>query len=99
MLNNEITYNDGIRNTTSGDNGFLLCPNHDKEFEKGHIYFDLNEFKFKVNQNYQNSFTHKQWMKLENNLINKFNKKDFPILVNNKFRRNIDKHLKRINKI
>ncbi|WP_322959770.1 HNH endonuclease signature motif containing protein [Mycoplasmopsis felis] len=99
LLNNEITYNDGIRNTTSGDNGFLLCPNHDKEFEKGYIYFDLNEFKFKVNQNYQNSFTHKQWMKLESNLINKFNKKDFPILVNKNFRRNIDKHLKRINKI
>lgn len=29
----------------SGDNGFMLCPNHDKEFENGQIYFDVNSLK------------------------------------------------------
>lgn len=35
----------------SGDNGFLFCPNHDKEFEYGLIYFDLESKRFCVNKN------------------------------------------------
>lgn len=34
----------------SGDNGFLLCPNQDKEFEKGQIYFDLEKQCFIANK-------------------------------------------------
>ncbi|WP_406615521.1 HNH endonuclease [Mycoplasmopsis hyopharyngis] len=35
----------------SGDNGFMLCPNHDKEFEKGYIYFDPNSKKMVASEN------------------------------------------------
>lgn len=35
--------------TTSGSNGFLLCRNHDVEFEKGMIYFDQKNKKFNIN--------------------------------------------------
>lgn len=33
----------------AGYNGFLLCPNHDKMFENGYIYFSLLTNNFKVN--------------------------------------------------
>lgn len=36
--------------TTSGSNGFLLCRNHDIEFEKGMIFFDLEKNKFVLNE-------------------------------------------------
>ncbi|MBN0919147.1 HNH endonuclease signature motif containing protein [[Mycoplasma] gypis] len=42
ILNTEII--------NSGNNGFLLCPNHDREFENGSIFFDLKEMNFKVSK-------------------------------------------------
>lgn len=51
-------YENGILNEkeathliVSGDNGFLLCPTQDKEFEKGMIVFDYRKRKFVANPN------------------------------------------------
>ncbi|MCU4706681.1 HNH endonuclease signature motif containing protein [Mycoplasma sp. CSL7503-lung] len=48
--NGTITKEEAQSQVIDGANGFLLCPNHDKEFEMGFIYFDLNEKKFKFNE-------------------------------------------------
>ena len=46
----EITAACAAHLIVSGDNGFLLCPNQDKEFEKGQIYFDVETKKFVANK-------------------------------------------------
>ncbi|PPE04607.1 hypothetical protein EELLY_v1c02870 [Entomoplasma ellychniae] len=75
----------------SGENGFLLCPNQDKEFEKGLIYFDIETKKFVPNES-----------KLNNESFEQINKRiknqDFSkIKYNKEFSENLIKHLKRIN--
>ena len=72
----------------SGENGFRLCPNHDKEFEKGMIYFDLKNMKFRVNQKYKKEI-------LINALKNKkeFDNKQIKTI---EFENYIIKHLNRI---
>lgn len=48
--NGLITIQQAKNYIISGDNGFLLSPNKDKEFEKGQIYFDLENKKFVPNR-------------------------------------------------
>lgn len=54
--NNKINAQEAAHFIVSGDNGFLLCPNQDKEFEKGQIYFDLKTKKFVANHKKLNEF-------------------------------------------
>ncbi len=62
FLNGKIDYKEAAHLLISGDNGFLLSPNKDKEFEKGQIYFDTKNKKFCPNklmlneQQYNNLF-------------------------------------------
>ena len=84
-----ISKEEAIQLAISGDNGFFLCPNHDKEFEKGMLIFDLDDKCFKANKN----------SKYYNEIIKtidpnkKFNKNH----INDNFIKNVKEHLKRIN--
>ncbi|WP_033161415.1 HNH endonuclease signature motif containing protein [[Mycoplasma] collis] len=88
-INKETAYNLAF----SGENGFLLCPNHDKEFEKGMIIFDFNLKKFIVNTNNLSEFSFKEISKNLNsqnfNLIN----------FSNTFISNLNKYFERITNI
>lgn len=48
--NNLISSKVAAHLIVSGDNGFLLCSNCHKEFDKGQIYFDLESKNFCVNK-------------------------------------------------
>ncbi|QJR44157.1 HNH endonuclease [Mycoplasma miroungirhinis] len=87
-----------------GVNGFMLCPNHDKEFENGIIYFDLKTRKFMINKNTQfssnsinneikSSILNNLKQRLSNKILNLLNKKD----TQNRFIKYITKHYERIN--
>lgn len=47
----KLSVEDAILESVDGENGFLLCPNHDKAFENGLIYFDIKLHKFVINEN------------------------------------------------
>lgn len=72
---------------TSGDNGFLLCPNQDKEFEKGEIIFSLELKEFIINKN---KVEEKNYSYINNNLLNNFFIED--IKFSDEFIDNIKKH-------
>ncbi len=74
----------------SGDNGFLLCPNQDKEFEKGQIYFDIDKKRFIPNEKKLSKFEFDQI--LHNIKCANFENIDF----SEEFITNIKKHQKRI---
>ena len=85
-LNKEIDKEKAIEKIISGDNGFLLCPNHDKEFEKGMIFFDYENMQFLSSSKYSYKY-------ITENLI----KKIFPIeLKTAEFENNLIKHQRRI---
>ena len=52
--NKKITKEEAQNLIVSGDNGFRLCPNHDKEFEKGMIIFDIRKMQFIKNEKFNN---------------------------------------------
>ncbi|TDV22858.1 hypothetical protein BCF59_0707 [Mycoplasmopsis mustelae] len=51
-----ITYNEAFKLTTNGDNGFLFCPNHDKEFEKGLSIIFTKSFKSNIDKHKRRMF-------------------------------------------
>lgn len=87
----------------SGANGFLLCPNHDKMFEKGEIVFDLNYLKNNTKKpfivNKKNKYV------LENENVRKFIEDSLQqhpnmfksIIKDPTFINNVTKHHKRVN--
>ncbi|AEC45869.1 HNH endonuclease [Mesomycoplasma hyorhinis] len=78
---------------TSAENGFQFCPNHDKEFENGMIYFDLDDFQFKVNSiKIDNPNDYNLLNKRIKNKLSKFKKE----LYSNNFKFMIEFHLRRI---
>jgi len=87
----KINYERAASLLMSGDNGFLLCPNQDKEFEKGMIVFDLNSKKFIINKNKIPSKNNEIY--IQNNINNKeWDKK----VITDDFIHNINEHHKRI---
>lgn len=103
----KISQEEGKNQAVDGLNGFLLCPNHDKEFEKGIIYFDYNKMQFVVNKKYKffssiSDETYKKALfeKVSSKIINKISKEIKQILMNNntreKFIHYIIKHHNRI---
>lgn len=74
----------------SGENGFLLCGTQDREFEKGQIYFDLEQKSFVANKE---KLTDEQF-----NLVKeKIKPNDFSkIAFSSEFIKNIKEHHKRI---
>ena len=89
---NLISKEEAIKLSISGNNGFLLCPNHDKEFEKGMIIFDININKFipNIKNIHTNKFYDDILKKLKSQNFNKN-------LYNDEFYKNIQKHINRIN--
>ncbi|MGL5522094.1 MAG: HNH endonuclease [Metamycoplasmataceae bacterium] len=88
--NKKLTSAEAAHLIVSGENGFLLCPNQDKEFEKGMIYFDLENKKFEARKiNIDSHFINE----IKNRITNqKFEK----IKYTNEFEKNIYEHIKRI---
>ncbi|MGZ9762948.1 hypothetical protein ACXYRO_01155 [Mycoplasma sp. 4013] len=96
---NNISIDDAFNLTTSGDNRFLLCPNHDKEYEKGVIFFDPFSFAFKVNKHFFLKHETKKINYVDSKLINKFNnlpKNALSSIFNTNFINNINKHITRL---
>ncbi|MDR2830209.1 MAG: HNH endonuclease [Methanobrevibacter sp.] len=88
---NKLTAEQAAHLIISGENGFLLCPNQDKEFEKGQILFDINIKSFVANSK-----------KLANNEYKQLSKtiksNDFSnIIFTKEFVSNINEHIKRVN--
>lgn len=103
-INCQIDFEEATKQTIDGVNGFLLCPNHDAEFEVGQIYFDLDEYKFKVNDHNRNitySTNKEENRAILNELLN--NLQDKNLTLNNKaknqekFEYYVHKHFERIN--
>ena len=89
--NHKIDAKTAVHLIVSGDNGFLLCPNQDKEFEKGQIYFDINKKKFVANKKkLSNPYSFEQ---ISNNL--KYQSFE-NIKLTEEFNSNIEKHHKRV---
>ncbi len=78
----------------SGDNGFLLCPNQDKEFEKGLIYFDIQTGTFLSNED--KILNNENYAYIKNKIMENFSSKK--IKLSDEFINNIKKHHKRIGK-
>lgn len=77
----------------SGDNGFLLCPTQDKEFEKGQIYFDINNKQFVPNINKIKN--EEELQEIKNNIrTNNFSN----VIFTKEFICNVEKHINRIEK-
>lgn len=75
----------------SGDNGFFLCPNQDKEFEKGMIIFDLIKKEFVANR-----FAFKN-IELVEKINSRIDSQSFyNIEYSKEFENNIANHLERI---
>ncbi|MBD5423339.1 MAG: HNH endonuclease [Mycoplasma sp.] len=85
----KITKEKAMELIVSGDNGFLLCPNHDKEFEKGLIIFDQNEMEFLINDRYSYEY-------ISGTLIKKYYSEHESIKTKD-FILNINKHIDRVN--
>ncbi|WP_027120944.1 HNH endonuclease [Mycoplasma leonicaptivi] len=101
IIKNKIEVFLAQNQTTSGDNCFLLCPNHDKEFEKGLIYFDIEKFRFLPNQLLLNN-RNIEIEDIKLRILNKFaklNKDDIQQLLTNDFKRFNQLHQKRIKKL
>lgn len=89
---NIISREEAINLSISGNNGFLLCPNHDKEFEKGMIIFDIKNNKFVPN------IRNKHGNIFYNDILEKIKSQEFnKNLYNDEFCQNIKKYITRIN--
>jgi hypothetical protein len=88
---NKLTIEEAAHLIISCDNGFLLCPNQDKEFEKGMIVFDLNTKSFVANRT---RLSKEEFEQVQSN-INTSNFKD--IQFTKEFINNINEHHKRVN--
>ncbi|SJZ47408.1 HNH endonuclease signature motif containing protein [Mycoplasmopsis verecunda] len=94
LQQNIISLDEAKENALSGENGLLLCPNHDKEFEKGLLIFDYNMNTFipnnKINELEETTIF------IETSLLpidfNKIDKTDL-------FLGNVKKHQKRVHYI
>ena len=89
--NGLITIQQAKNYIVSGDNGFLLSPNKDKEFEKGQIFFDLENKKFVPNKNILSQEEYNYLLKTLNDDSNFIN-----IKFTEDFYQNISRHLSRI---
>ena len=67
IIERERLIQEACKMTTSGSNGFLLCRNHDIEFEKGIIFFNFKKKKFVLN--YKNNLIISQYI---NDIIQKY---------------------------
>lgn len=67
IIERERLIQEACKMTTSGSNGFLLCRNHDIEFEKGIIFFNFKKKKFVLN--YKNNLIIPQYI---NDIIQKY---------------------------
>lgn len=91
FLNKKISISSAAHLIVSGENGFLLCPNQDKEFEKGMIYFDYENKKFAINNDKLNLEPYLQ-------LNERMNNQNFSnVNYTDEFRNNVNKHINRIN--
>lgn len=99
LKDKKINLDEAKKLIVSGDNGFLLCPNHDKEFEEGYIIFDYIDRKFKANFDklgkiYNDDYyREKKILEIKSNIKNKDFEKN---LINSKFIENLKKHIRRI---
>lgn len=76
----------------SGENGFLLCRNHDGEFEKGQLFFDLNLCKFNYNKKLLSN--EEIQGRIEQTPLHQ---NAFPNeLITPQFKENVSKHIQRI---
>lgn len=92
---NKITKKTAEELLVSGENGFLLCPNSDKEFEKGQIIFNLDKFIFEKNKNYYKEMINKENIFLSiDNIKYNFSKN----LFSDNVLENVKKHIERIKK-
>lgn len=64
----ELTKEKAQEQIVDGYNGFLFCPNHDKAFEKGQIFWNIKTKKFEVNAKNMNQ---SQILYLKTSLTNK----------------------------
>lgn len=88
---NEINFKEAYNLLTSGENGFFLCPNHDKEFEKGQIIFDITQNKFIA---LEKNLSEKHYKQIINSLtISSFSSHDN---FSSEFIGNIKKHIIRV---
>ncbi|VEU59761.1 HNH endonuclease signature motif containing protein [Mesomycoplasma neurolyticum] len=88
--NKKIDFIGAQKLISSGNNGFFLCPNHDKEFEKGFIFFNYNKKIFEANPKMLNE-------ELFLNVKNKIQSQNFQkISFNLEFKKNLENHIKRI---
>lgn len=97
---NKINKEQAKKEIIDGINGFLLCPNHDKEFEKGMIYFDLNNYTFKINEGNSNiisSKNHNIIETIQKRLKNKKIELSNLELKKNQFEGYVAKHQERTN--
>lgn len=102
-IEKKLSKEEAISLNISGANGFLLCPNHDKMFERGEIIFDLNyldnktDKPFIVNQNNKNIQENKRVSEYIENSLEQ-HPKMFRSIVNDPiFISNVKKHCKRVN--
>ncbi|QGZ97510.1 hypothetical protein GE118_01700 [Mycoplasma sp. NEAQ87857] len=92
---NKISHLEAKKQATDGANGFLLCPNHDKEFEKGFIYFDIDNLMFKVNIDKVKNFLEENEIKSIENKISK-KRLNYNKALTDKFNKYLEKHYERI---
>lgn len=89
----DLSFDEASHLIVSGDNGFLLCPNHDKEFEKGYIIFDINLKTFVFNSSCR-CLNSKQINMIKASLIpSDFSK----IKFSEEFINNVSIHINRVN--
>ncbi|MBP5256912.1 MAG: hypothetical protein J6Y96_00980 [Mycoplasma sp.] len=93
-LDKKIDYQKAKYLLVSGNNGFLLSPNKDKEFENGQIYFDIKLKKFMPNKQL---LTTEQYKNLYKSLETQLNLTK--IQITNEFIENNKKHQKRTGNI
>jgi hypothetical protein len=90
FLENKLTNEQAAHLIVSGDNGFLLCPTQDVEYEKGMIIFDLNSKTFIANEK---KLTSGEFKQVQSN-IHTSSFIDVPLTE--EFVKNINEHYKRI---
>ncbi|URM53171.1 HNH endonuclease signature motif containing protein [Mycoplasma sp. SG1] len=90
FFNKKISAETAAKLIISEDNGFLLSPNCDKEFEKGMLFFDLNKKCFVPNKS---KLTTEQY----NHLITEIYSNNFTnVTFSDEFVNNVNLHQKRI---
>ena len=89
---NNLTFEQASTQANSGDNGFLLCPNQDKEFENGFIYFDIETKSFLANKEKINNY--ENYLYISDKIVTK-NFLNNNEIITDEFINNVIKHQER----